>query len=258
MSKIIQTVDGAADVRAEATEGLPQITVIYQRSKLAKYGLSIDKLNRYVSAAFAGANAGIIFEGEKRFDLVVRYSDNYRQNIDDLRNLFVDLPNDGSQIPLKELADINYKPGPMQISRDNTYRRVSVGVNVRGRDVETMVEEVQQKLEAQLDLPEGYFIEYGGSFENLKRAKDRLTIVVPIALLLIFILLYFALNSATQAAMIYIAVPLAAIGGIYSLFIRDMPFSISAGVGFVVLFGVAVLNGLVLVSRFNSLKLEAS
>ena len=256
MSKIIQTVDGAADVRAEATEGLPQITVIYQRSKLAKYGLSIDKLNRYVSAAFAGANAGIIFEGEKRFDLVVRYSDNYRQNIDDLRNLFVDLPNDGSQIPLKELADINYKPGPMQISRDNTYRRVSVGVNVRGRDVETMVEEVQQKLEAQLDLPEGYFIEYGGSFENLKRAKDRLTIVVPIALLLIFILLYFALNSATQAAMIYIAVPLAAIGGIYSLFIRDMPFSISAGVGFVVLFGVAVLNGLVLVSRFNSLKLE--
>jgi len=164
--------------------------------------------------------AGIIFEGEKRFDLVVRYSDNYRQNIDDLRNLFVDLPNDGSQIPLKELADINYKPGPMQISRDNTYRRVSVGVNVRGRDVETMVEEVQQKLEAQLDLPEGYFIEYGGSFENLKRAKDRLTIVVPIALLLIFILLYFALNSATQAAMIYIAVPLAAIGGIYSLFIR--------------------------------------
>jgi len=256
MAKIIQTVDGAADVRAEATEGLPQITVIYQKDKLAKYGLTIDKLNRYVSTAFAGANAGIIFEGEKRFDLVVRYSEDYRQSIEDLRNLFVDLPNDGSQITLNELADISYKPGPMQISRDNTYRRVSVGVNVRGRDVESMVEEVQLKLEEQLNLPDGYFIEYGGSFENLKRAKERLTIVVPIALFLIFILLYFALNSVMQATMIYMAVPLAAIGGIFSLFLRGMPFSISAGVGFVVLFGVAVLNGLVLVSRFNSLKLE--
>ncbi len=257
MAKIIQTIDGAADVRAEATEGLPQITVIYQRAKLAKYGLTVDKLNRYVSTAFAGANAGIIFEGEKRFDLVVRFSDTYRQSIDDLRNLFVDLPNnDGTQIPLKELAEISYKPGPMQISRDNTYRRVSVGVNVRGRDVESMVEDVQQKLEEQLDLPEGYFIKYGGSFENLKRAKDRLMVVVPIALLLIFILLYFALNSFIQATMIYMAVPLATIGGIYLLAFRDMPFSISAGVGFVVLFGVAVLNGLVLVSRFNSLKLE--
>jgi heavy metal efflux system protein len=256
MAKIIQTVDGAADVRAEATEGLPQITVLYQRAKLAKYGLSVDKLNQYVSAAFAGADAGIIFEGEKRFDLVVRFAGKNRQSIDDIKNLFVDLPNGNSQIPLKELADISYKPGPMQISRDNTYRRVSVGVNVRGRDVESMVEEVQQRLDAELGLPEGYFIEYGGSFENLKRAKERLTIVVPIALFLIFILLYFALSSVKQATMIYMAVPLAAIGGIFSLFLRGMPFSISAGVGFVVLFGVAVLNGLVLVSRFNSLKLE--
>ncbi len=256
MAKIIQTVPGTSGVRAEATDGLPQITVIYQREKLAKYGLSIQKLNRYVSAAFAGADAGIIFEGEKRFDLVVRFSQKYRQNIDDLKNLFVDLPNSDTQIPLKELADISYKPGPMQISRDNTYRRVSVGVNVRGRDVETVVEEIQQKLDAQLVLPEGYFIKYGGSFENLKRAKERLTIVVPIALALIFILLYFALNSFSQAAMIYMAVPLAAIGGIYFLALRGMPFSISAGIGFVVLFGVAVLNGLVLISRFNSLKIE--
>ncbi|MCH7524004.1 MAG: CusA/CzcA family heavy metal efflux RND transporter, partial [Bacteroidetes bacterium] len=256
MARIIKTVDGASDVRAEATDGLPQITVIYQRSKLAKYGLTIDKLNSYISTAFAGANAGIIFEGEKRFDLVVRFSSAYRQSINDLRNLFVDLPNSDTQIPLKELADISYKPGPMQISRDNTYRRVSVGVNVRGRDVESMVEEIQQKLDEQLNLPDGYFIEYGGSFENLKRAKERLLIVVPIALFLIFIFLYFALNSVSQAAMIYMAVPLAAIGGIFSLSLRDMPFSISAGVGFVVLFGVAVLNGLVLVSRFNSLKIE--
>jgi len=258
MAAIIQTVRGAADVRAEATDGLPQITVKYQRAKLAKYGLTINKLNSYVSAAFAGADAGIIFEGEKRFDLVVRFSDTYRQSIDDLRNLFVDLPNERAQIPLKELADISYKPGPMQISRDNTYRRVSVGVNVRGRDVQSMVEEVQQRLEAELKLPDGYFIEYGGSFENLKRAKERLSIVVPIALFLIFILLYFALNSVPQATMIYMAVPLAAIGGIFSLSLRGMPFSISAGVGFVVLFGVAVLNGLVLVSRFNSLKEEQS
>ena len=256
MAKIIQTVDGAADVRAEATEGLPQITVIYQREKLAKYGLNIDKLNRYVSTAFAGANAGIIFEGEKRFDLVVRFAANSRESIEDLKNLFVDLPNTNTQIPLKELADISYKPGPMQISRDNTYRRVSVGVNVRGRDVESMVGDIQLKLDKELNLPEGYFIEYGGSFENLLRAKERLSIVVPIALFLIFILLYFALNSIKQAAMIYMAVPLAAIGGILSLSLRGMPFSISAGVGFVVLFGVAVLNGLVLISRFNSLKLE--
>ncbi len=256
MAAIIQTVKGAADVRAEATDGLPQITVKYQRAKLAKYGLTINKLNSYISAAFAGADAGIIFEGEKRFDLVVRFSDAYRQSIDDLRNLFVDLPNERAQIPLKELADISYKPGPMQISRDNTYRRVSIGVNVRGRDVESMVEEVQQRLDAELKLPDGYFIEYGGSFENLKRAKERLSIVVPIALFLIFILLYFALHSVSQATMIYMAVPLAAIGGIFSLSLRGMPFSISAGVGFVVLFGVAVLNGLVLVSRFNSLKQE--
>lgn len=256
MASIIKTVPGAADVRAEATDGLPQITVIYQREKLAKYGLTVDKLNNYVSAAFAGADAGIIFEGEKRFDLVIRFSETYRKSIEDLRNLFVDLPSGNTQIPLKELAQISYKPGPMQISRDNTYRRVSVGVNVRGRDVESMVEEVQKRLDAELQLPEGYFIEYGGSFENLKRAKQRLSIVVPIALFLIFILLYFALHSVSQATMIYMAVPLAAIGGIFSLYLRGMPFSISAGVGFVVLFGVAVLNGLVLVSRFNSLKLE--
>lgn len=255
MAKIIKTVKGAAGVRIEATEGLPQITVKYQNNKIAKYGLNIKKLNHYVNTAFAGADAGVVFEGEKRFDLVVRLSERYKQNIEDLKNLKIDLPN-GKQIPLKELAEISYMPGPMQISRDNTYRRISVGVNVIGRDVETMVEEIQQKLESKLSLPAGYYIKYGGSFENLKRAKDRLIIVLPIALFLIFILLYFALNSFIQAGMIYMAVPLAAIGGIYFLALRGMPFSISAGVGFIVLFGVSVLNGLVLISRFNSLKKE--
>lgn len=255
MAAIIQTVEGAGDVRAEATSGLPQMTVAYDRAKMAQYGVTINKLNEYVSAAFAGESASVIFEGEKRFDVVIRLAQEYRQDINNLKDLYIDLPN-GNQVPLKEVANISYKPGPMQISRDNTYRRISVGVNVRGRDVKSMVEEIQRKLDAQLELPPGYYVTYGGSFENLQRATDRLMIVVPIALALIFILLYFALNSLSQSVMIYMAVPLAAIGGVFALWLRGMPFSISAGVGFIVLFGVAVLNGLVLINKFNDLKKE--
>jgi cobalt-zinc-cadmium resistance protein CzcA len=253
IAAVIRTVPGAADINVEATSGLPQMTVVYNRAKMAQYGVTVDKLNDYVSAAFAGEKAGVIFEGEKRFDVVIRLAKEYRQDINNLKNLYIDLPN-GSQVPLKEVADISYKPGPMQISRDNTYRRISVGVNVRGRDVKTMVEEIQQKLETEVKLPPGYYVTYGGSFENLQRATDRLMIVVPIALFLIFILLYFALSSFSQSIMIYMAVPLAAIGGVFALWIRGMPFSISAGVGFIVLFGVAVLNGLVLINKFNELK----
>ena len=255
MAEIIQTVPGAGDVNAERTAGLPQMTVRYNREKVAQYGLDIQKLNEYVSTAFAGGVAGVIFEGEKRFDLAIRFDEDHRQSIDDLRTLYVDLPN-GNQIPIKEVADISYQPGPMQISRDNTYRRTYVGVNVRGRDVESVVTDIQQKLDEELDLPPGYYITYGGEFENLQSAKRRLSVVVPIALFLIFVLLYFALQSFSQSAMIYIAIPLAAIGGVFALWLRDMPFSISAGVGFIVLFGVAVLNGLVLINRFNSLKEE--
>ncbi len=252
---IIKTVPGAEDVTMERTAGLPQMTVRYNREKLAQYGLNISKLNRYVTSAFAGSKAGVIFEGEKRFDLVIRFDKSHRKSINDLRNLYIDLPN-GNQVPIKEVAEISYKPGPMQISRDNTFRRIYVGVNVRDRDVESLVEEIKQKLDAGLNLPAGYYITYGGAFENLQRAKNRLLVVVPIALALIFILLYFALHSLPQTIMIYMAVPLAAIGGVYFLWMRGMPFSISAGVGFIVLFGVAVLNGLVLISRFNSLKQE--
>ncbi|MDF9799141.1 cobalt-zinc-cadmium resistance protein CzcA [Catalinimonas alkaloidigena] len=255
MADIISTVPGAGDVNPERTSGLPQMTVRYNRDKIAQYGLDIQKLNEYVSSAFAGGVAGVIFEGEKRFDLVIRFDEAHRQSIDDLRTLYIDLP-DGTQVPIKEVADISYVPGPMQISRDNTYRRTYVGVNTRGRDVESVVNEIQEKLDTQLDLPPGYYITYGGEFENLERAKSRLAIVVPIALFLIFVLLYFALQSFSQSIMIYIAIPLAAIGGVFALWIRDMPFSISAGVGFIVLFGVAVLNGLVLINRFNSLKEE--
>lgn len=255
MSEIIQTIPGVGDVNPERTSGLPQMTVRYNRKKIAQYGLDIEKINEYVSSAFAGGKAGVIFEGEKRFDMVIRFDEAHRTGIDDLKNLYIDLPS-GIQVPIKEIADIKYVPGHMQISRDNTFRRTYVGVNARGRDVESVVKDIQEKLDAELDLPAGYYITYGGEFENLQRAKNRLQIVVPIALLLIFILLYFALKSFSQSIMIYMAIPLAAIGGIFALWARDMPFSISAGVGFIVLFGVAVLNGLVLISRFNSLKEE--
>lgn len=253
IAAVIRTVPGAVDLNVEATSGLPQMTVVYNRAKMAQYGLTVDKLNDYVNAAFSGEKAGVIFEGEKKFDVVIRLAKEYRQDINSLKNLYIDLPS-GNQVPLNEVADISYKPGPMQISRDNTYRRISVGVNVRGRDVKSMVEEIQQKLDAEVKLPPGYYVTYGGSFENLQRATDRLMIVVPIALALIFILLYFALGSLSQSIMIYMAVPLAAIGGVFALWIRGMPFSISAGVGFIVLFGVAVLNGLVLINKFNELK----
>ena len=255
ITQIIAGTDGIGDMRAEATSGLPQMTIKYNRDKLAQYGVSIDQLNTMVQSAFAGGYAGVIFEGEKRFDLVVRLHEQNRSDINDIRKLYISLPN-GSQIPLQELAAIDYIPGPMQISRDNTNRRTYVGVNVRGRDVESLVNEIKDKLDANLDLPPGYFIRYGGAFENLERASERLQTVVPVALLLIFILIYFALKSFPQSLMIYLAIPMATIGGVFALWLRDMPFSISAGVGFIVLFGVAVLNGLVMISGFNELKQE--
>ena len=253
MTNIISKIPGAADVALERTTGLPQITIEYDQQKLAQYGLQIEKLNQYVSAAFAGQKAGVVFEGEKRFDLTIRLSEQYRKSIKDIENLFVDTP-DGTQIPLSEVAKISYQPGPMQISRDQTFRRIYVGVNVRNRDVKSLVNDIQHQLDKKLKLPTGYHITYGGEFEKLQEASSRLAIVLPIAMALIFILLYFALKSVKQSLMIYIAVPLATIGGIFALVARGMPFSISAGVGFIVLFGVAVLNGLVLINRLNSLK----
>ncbi|MTE25955.1 CusA/CzcA family heavy metal efflux RND transporter [Winogradskyella ouciana] len=255
ISKIIAGTDGIGDMKAEATTGLPQMTINYNRNKLAQYGLQINTLNQTVQSAFAGGTAGVIFEGEKRFDLVVRLSSQNRKDITDVQNLYINLPS-GAQIPLREIADVSYKAGPMQISRDNTNRRTYVGINVRGRDVKSLVTEIKSKLDAQLELPSGYFIRYGGAFENLERASNRLQTVVPIALLLIFILIYFALKSLPQTLMIYIAIPMATIGGVVALWLRDMPFSISAGVGFIVLFGVAVLNGLVMISGLNELKDE--
>ncbi|MFY0625434.1 MAG: CusA/CzcA family heavy metal efflux RND transporter [Reichenbachiella sp.] len=255
VAKIIAGTQGIGDMRVEATKGLPQMTVNYNRYKLAQYGLNVSQLNMILESSFAGGKAGVIFEGEKRFDLVVRLDEEHRKSIEDLKNLYINTPN-GAQIPLKEVAQISYQPGPMQISRDNTNRRIYVGINVRGRDVKSLVTEIQQKLESKLELPAGYYIRYGGAFENLERASKRLQVVVPVALALIFLLIFFALKSFRQSLMIYMAIPLAAIGGVFALWLRGMPFSISAGVGFIVLFGVAVLNGLVLIGGWNELKEE--
>jgi cobalt-zinc-cadmium resistance protein CzcA len=255
LEHLIADIPGAKDVAMERTSGLPQITVSYDRAQLAKYGLDVEKLNQYISTAFAGGYAGEVFDGEKRFSLVLRLSDKNRSGISDIRDLLVDLPN-GEQIPMSELADISYRPGPMQISRDGASRRVYVGLNARGRDVASVVADIDKAIRTKLQLPSGYRITYDGSFRNLQEATSRMAVVVPVALLIIFLLLYFALQSVVEAMMIYAAVPLATLGGVIALALRGMPFSISAGVGFIVLSGVAVLNGLVLINRFNSLEKE--
>ncbi len=211
---LISGINGVAGVKAEATSGLPQITVHYDRNKLGRYNLKINELNTIVESAFSGGVAGSIYEGERMFDLAVRLDEEHRTSIDDIRNLFVNLP-DGNQIPLKEVAEISYQPGPMQISRDNTNRRTYVGINVSGRDVKSLVEEIQTTLDEKLDLPTGYYIRYGGAFENLERASKRLSLVVPLALALIFMLVFFAVKSFKQTLMIYVAVPFAAVGGVY-------------------------------------------
>ena len=253
--QLIQGIKGVADAKAERVAGLPQITVRYNKDKLALYGLNVGDLNRVIRVGFAGEAAGVVYEGEKRFDLVVRLAEADRQDIGNLKTLFVPLPS-GNQIPLEQVADIDYEPGPMQISREDGKRRIVVGFNVRGRDVKTVVDEIQAKLDHSLKLPAGYYITYGGQFENLVEANKRLSIAVPVALLLIFILLFFTFRSVKQSLLIFTAIPFSAIGGVFALWLRDMPFSISAGVGFIALFGVAVLNGIVLIGYFNQLKEE--
>jgi heavy metal efflux system protein len=250
---IVKSIDGVGNLRVEQTLGLPQMIVTYERSKIAQYGLNIRDVNRVLRTAFAGESAGVIFEEERRFELVVRLEGSERDDIESIRNLFIPLPN-GSQIPLKELAKVEMKDGPMQISREDAKRRIVVGINARNRDTESLVQEIQETLDSKLDLPPGYMIKYGGQFENLVAAKERLMIAVPVALLLILVLLFFTFQSLTQAFLIFSAIPLSAIGGIYALWLRDLPFSISAGVGFIALFGVAVLNGIVLIAYFNQLK----
>ncbi|WP_057938312.1 CusA/CzcA family heavy metal efflux RND transporter [Algoriphagus resistens] len=249
----IQGVEGAADIILEKVDGLPQMKIEYNRGKIAKFGLNISDLNEVVTMGFAGMTAGTVFEGEKQFDLVVRFAEPFRKDIRHLEQASIQLPNGGS-VPLSELATISYTKGPAKISRDNTNRRVVIGVNVRNRDLQSVVDDIQGIISSQIDLPEGYRVDYGGQFENLQKARSRLMIAVPIALFLIFVLLYFAFSSSKDALMIYSAIPLSAIGGIVLLWIRGMPFSISAGVGFIALFGIAVLNGIVLIEHFKSME----
>jgi cobalt-zinc-cadmium resistance protein CzcA len=249
----IKDVPGAADVTVEKVAGLPQMRVRYDRAKIARYGLNVVDLNEVLSAGFAGITAGTVFEGEKQFDLVLRFDLDHRNDISDLQNAPIVLP-DGSSLPLSEFADISYATGPAKISRDDTRRRVVVGVNVRGRDLQSVVDDVRAIIQREVRFPPGYAVSYGGQFENLQSARQRLLYAVPISLFLIFIMLYFAFSSVKEALLIYSAIPLASVGGILALYLRGMPFSISAGVGFIALFGIAVLNGIVLIEQFKELK----
>lgn len=253
VKELIKDVEGASDIIIEKVEGLPQMSVSFNRSKIARYGLNISDINQIISMGFAGGTVGQVFEGEKRFDLVMRLDQNNRKNLASLQNLYVDTPS-GTKIPLSELAEITYTTGPAKISRDDTKRRIVVGINVRNRDLQSVVDDVRTILDQQLKLPVGYNVTYGGQFENLQSAKARLMIAVPIALALIFLLLYFAFGSVKEALLVYSAIPLSAVGGVLLLWLRDLPFSISAGVGFIALFGIAVLNGIVLIEHFKELK----
>lgn len=253
IKNLIADVPGAADIILEKTAGLPQMSVVYKRNKIAYYGIDIETLNNYLAMAFGGESTGSVFEGEKRFDLVVRLDKKSRLDIDNIQQLQVPLPN-GNQIPLQELADISFTTGPAKISRENTHRRVVVSVNVRNRDLQSVVEDIRNKVENNVSFKPGNYVVYGGQFENLQSATNRLMLAVPIALLLIFIFLHFAFKSLKDAALIFTAVPLSTVGGVFALWIRGMPFSVSAGIGFIALFGIAVLNGIVLIEHLKDLQ----
>ena len=253
VSQLIQKTEGATAPQVEKVSGLPQINVTYDRVRLANYGLSVQEVNEVLSTAFAGKKAGVVFENERRFDLVVRLDSLHRTGIDDVQHMMVATEN--GQVPMSQLATIKYELGPAQVSREAGKRRIVIGFNVQGRDVQSVVSDIEQKLKG-VKLPTGYYFTYGGQFENLQKATDRLLIAVPVALLLIFFLLYLAFHSIKQSLLIFSAIPMSAIGGVFALLLRGMPFSISAGIGFIALFGVAVLNGIVLIGTFNQLKKE--
>ena len=253
LGQISKKIEGAQNIYVEPVSGMPQIVITYKREAMSQFGLNVSDVNNIVNTAFAGQATGSVFEGEKKFDLVVRLDGTQRKNVDDVNNLLISTPS-GIEIPLSTVANVELKESINQIQRENAQRRIIVGFNVRNRDIQSTVEDLQQNVEKQLKLPAGYSIKYGGTFENLQQAKSRLAIAVPVSLFLILLMLYFAFNSVKYGLLIFSAIPLSAIGGILSLWLRDMNFSISAGVGFIALFGVAVLNGIVLISEFNRQK----
>lgn len=251
--EIIKTVKGAQDIYVETVTGLPQIVVKLNRIKMAQYNLNVSEINSIVNTAFAGQSAGKVYEGEKQFEVILRLDENQRGSVKDIQNLLIPTST-GMQIPLYEVAEVSIIDGPAQIQREDSKRRIVVGFNVKDRDVQSIVEELQTKVENQMKFSPGYYATYGGAFENLNQAKSRLMIAVPMSLALIFVLLYFAFRSINKSLLIYTAIPLSAIGGIFLLALRGMPFSISAGVGFIALFGVAVLNGIVLIAEYSRLR----
>ncbi|QKJ64252.1 CusA/CzcA family heavy metal efflux RND transporter [Flavobacterium sp. M31R6] len=255
VESVITNVKGVSSPQVEQVDGLPQINIEYDRLRIANYGLNVEDINSIVSTAFAGKAAGVVYENERKFDLVVRLDSTSRRSIDDVNNLLIPTPT-GNQIPLSQVAKVDFKLGPAQISRESGKRRIVIGFNIQDRDVQSVVKEIQDKLATKVKLPSGYYFTYGGTFENLQKASNRLMIAVPISLLLIFMLLYFTFNSMKQAGLIFTAIPMSAIGGVFALLLRGMPFSISAGIGFIALFGVAVLNGIVLIGTFNQLEKE--
>ena len=250
-AKYVEQVPGASDVIVEQTMGLPQLVVKYNRGKIARYGINIEELNTIIRTAYAGEASGVVFENERRFDLVVRLD---QEKVADLNldKLFV-RSGEGIQIPVSEVATIDLVNGPLQINRDATKRRIVIGVNVRGADIQQVVQEIQKTLDRNIKLKPGYYFDYGGQFENLQNAINTLLIVVPVALMLILLLLFFAFKNVTYTLVVFSTVPLSLIGGILALWLRGLPFSISAGVGFIALFGVAVLNGILMINHFNDI-----
>ncbi len=252
VKNIISGVRGVSGIAVEEVTGLPQINVKYSHERMARYGINVDDVNGVVESSFAGATAGSVYEGERKFDIVVRI-DNAERDAKRLADLAVPLPG-GGFVPLSQIADIVYEPAPAQVSHENGARRIYVGFNVKGRDVQGTVNDIQALLDKKLKLPEGYYYDYGGEFKNLKSATDRLMVVVPVALVVILLLLYATVRNVRESLFVFSAIPLAAIGGVWALWLRGMPFSISAGVGFIALFGVAVLNGIVLIGQMNLLQ----
>lgn len=254
VKKMIEDVPGVSGIFVEEVAGLPQIQVKYNHEKMAAYGVSVDDISEILETTFAGAVAGSLYEGDKKFDVVLRMDPSQR-NVETLEQLSIPLK-DGTDIPLSQVADIDYSPAPAQVSHEDGARRIYVGFNVKGRDVQSTVEDIQEILDEKLKLPDGYYYNYGGEFENLQSATNRLMVVIPIALVIILLLLYATVKNVRESLFVFSAIPLAAIGGVWALWIRGMPFSISAGVGFIALFGVAVLNGIVLIGQMNQMQRE--